>query len=381
MVRLMGCCSIVLMFSSLAFAQQQSFLKARVISEGYLNNRQSFNSFKCKFIYSTGIASNYEKAIRGDFEKGSGVSFTCTWIVKGDLEKYELLQDPKSNQVKGAESVDNTTIALKNGGINLVYAPPIKAANIRSPESVSRGNDATPFNMVIMGPNEILSPYSCVQKALAGEYEIKDIKEKAGENSRCYMLSVLGSKGKDRNLFDILIDPAMGYLPVEYKIHDSRGQKKAECKLIESKKMANGSWFPFSSRTLVYMKPDDLKSKIYVYDIKVTELEAVLEPKLEEFYIDLPKGTEISNPSNMTGSFGIKENRRIGVSELDAILRETVRIMRARKGRATSMKQSDFNMQADMENSGYFPMLPSLLVVLVFVLGLITWRVVAIFKV
>lgn len=372
-------CIVYLFFvwAPCVFAQDKNFLRARILSEGYLHNRESFAAFKCKFSYSAGWASTYEKAIKEDFKANTGKSFACAWFVKNDFEKYEkyeVLQDPKNNTEKTDEDAKNTTIALRSGQVNLVYAPSINAANIRPPGYAGRGHEITPFNMVIMGDSEFRSPHSCVKKALAGEFELKEISEKIVDGKKYYAMSVFDSKAKDSNILSMLIDPRSGYLPIEYRVHTSKNHLSAECKLLEYKKMEDGSCFPTSSRTLVYIKPGDPSSDIFVYSIKVLKLDVPGNTEPEDFYVDLPKGTEIANPSDLVGSFRLKENKRVFATELDKILNDTIKRSRAEKSRKQLRVFSEANSEVRHGVDSYQALLIGSVIMLAFGVGVFFWR-------
>jgi hypothetical protein len=291
-----------------------------VAAEGYMNNRESFGFFSCRFTVTTGKAQNIQEALNGNLT--DPVVSEAYWIVDKKYVKYEVTGDEALLTKARAKPRVGNTVALPfcpegfltDGIIQMRHSPPIKGANIWPPGVAGSGMGMTPFGIGIMASNDVMNPgkvlRACADGKVFGRYD--GSKQIDGVE----LLMFFRGDGEDYRL-KYWIDPMQGFNPIQITGQSSQ-TKSLEYRAFFTYRQCEGQrWFPV--RGLVVWYPERSDPPFNVREIKVTELNTATPPALSDFYLDLPEKTQVSDPKNPAGYFYVKGQERVKLTDLQGV--------------------------------------------------------------
>jgi hypothetical protein len=305
--------------SSIAVADtggEQSAL--HVLSEGYLHNRNSFDSIDCRFTLARTTARSTSEAIAGQFV-GKTVSYACLWLVNKEYVRFEKKcpEDLKKETVavmeKHAKSgaagsskgpsvlaipcKDELLLRNRNSSYGLSYSELIECATL-TPKGVrdEGGIRGTPFDMEVMAADEYSNPHRNLQDCISGRFDGKYVGKENVKGRNLEVVS-LAHKGKQERM-RFGFDPERGYLPVYIsdRAPEDGYTLTYEAFITDARKCSGGRWFP-TRCVVVYLRHSKVDGEIRVVEIKVTQLDVDNPPAHDRFDITIPAGFQVSVPS------------------------------------------------------------------------------------
>jgi hypothetical protein len=301
----------------------------RAAADAYLTNREAFTDFSCDYELTAGFADDPASAREGrlhDAMTGQG-----RWRVAGDKARIELICDRAiwDRAYKEAQSKNPgkfmvavplvSQVYLSDGQRQLVYNSFGGFGNLFPPEDQSRGLAITPWEMTIFGAKESKSPARRIQDALGRDLYC-DVQRVPNGQATLARISLGDSARRLSCRMDL--DPERGFLPVEFIQFSNDGKTiGAQLLVTDIRQAANGHWFPYHA---VMISRPASQPPIPVTICKVTKL-ALGDPPEKEFDTQLNRGSQISNNVDPASGFWIKENERVGPSNLQALLDRSYR--------------------------------------------------------
>ncbi len=296
----------------------------KVISEGYLSNREAFGFLTCRFDVTIGKAASIGDAVEGRlFDRATSQNI---WIANGQKTRFETACDPEllEKEVK-AQAGRRTGIAtfmpqkyLDSGSMQLNYSPFVGVACVNGPISPSRGIELTPFDMGVMGQNERFSP----GRILAMDWKKKGLflSCEAQKMIASRSLTVISLRKTEKDWFyKFFFDTGRGFLPIQHWERKSDGSGLEFKLFITSVKECAGSrWFP--TRSVLIWDPDNSTKPLRVREIVVRELDAEKPPQDSEFAIELRKGTFINDGVKAKTQFALEKTEMIALTDLSSAL-------------------------------------------------------------
>lgn len=301
-----------------------------VMAEGYLSNREAFQSIRCRFGLIRAKAASVEEALEGKFTEP--IHYQGLWLVDGQRVRYELMCDPEvfNSAMERAETGRKGTVPtesgspsmvavpctsefhLSDGSFSLGYSPLIRGANLRTREMPNPAAiRKTPFSMDIMGPNETTNPGSvlraCLDGRLVGRFDGTE------EVMGVELLGAIAGRTPETLRHKFFLDPKRGFLPIHvFDTYVESGKRIYEAYITDVRECSGGRWFP--ERSVVVWDVDS-SPPFPIQEITIVELHVDTPPSGGEFYLDLPEGTRVSVPgrSEMTT---LKSDERVGLRDL-----------------------------------------------------------------
>lgn len=292
----------------------------KALREGYLENRESFRSFSCRFRLSTGATPSVEAAIAGRID--DPVVQDGLWIVKGQKVRYELtcrerrreeLPDLKSLP-KGQALVSsqcNSQKSIGNGILGLHYSRGLEAANLISLKSRGLQINDTPISMGAMGRDEDISP-ARAPKGIARPPSAQYLGTEVVDGRPLHVI-LYTEEGQDWSQ-KWYLDTDRGCVPIEMRFYSSRDQLSSRCIATEIRKCGNGAYMPARSVSIGY--PEG-KPPHRVVAIELVELD-LRPPDDRLFAISLPAGVAIVNADDLREVIRLKADETLHVDHLDA---------------------------------------------------------------
>jgi RNA polymerase sigma factor (sigma-70 family) len=298
----------------------------RGIATASLHNRESFQVFRCTYIARTGEAESVEKAIAGEITEEATAN--GIWVVNKKRVRFDLICNEKALAKAFAENNGSGSISvpfpsnqfIDSGPKHLRYSTIMGSANIADEMVPAHGIELSPFDMGIMGSSEIAHParliLSAPERGHYCRYDPDGMLGNAGVQVVCFGFDPGASQYESIFSFD----STKGFLPTEIR---------RECKtpgpgtdyavfVTKSEQFPTGRFFPMRS-VLVW----DHKSKgpYSVREIVVTSLTVDTPPSNEDFVIELPAGTSLSDGGVSSGvrSITTTQPERVGPDDLERL--------------------------------------------------------------
>jgi hypothetical protein len=289
-----------------------------VAAEGYLSNRESFDSFTCKFTVTTAKAQSVQNALDGVFI--DAVVSEGLWVVDKDRVKYELVGDPNLlTKALSAPRIGNkiglpfdSEGYLTDGKIQMRHAPEINCANVRPPGVAGPGIKLTPFGMGIMGEGDVVNPgrvlRDCADGKVFGRYDGSKLID------GIEALAFSRGEGEDYRL-EYQLNPKQGFNPIRIT-GESPGSDQLDYRAFVTYRACTGErWFP--ERSVVVWNPDRKDPPFRIREIKLNEIN-LGKPPADSFYLDMTKGTQVSDPTSQGGYYYLDKPERITLNDLQA---------------------------------------------------------------
>lgn len=318
--------------------------KSDIFVRGYLSNRAAFENFVCRFHYVEGSASSVDAAVNGKLTSPQPIE--GIWIVAGQNVKYSLICDSETIEktIQEAKNRHSHKVQpVKPGGMGFLPLPhflgneilkygqyAINVGILSGANIVSLKEDTnfleirrTPWNMGIMGPEEVLNPGRQIKGYLKQEPDrVKYLGTKKVDGVECMVVQLRPIVEPHERLVEYYFDPRRGFLPILIKETDtSNGKVSRLAKILDVKHCSNDRWFPMKSVLM-----DDPEQKPFRVDrYEVLELDADDRPADDLFFLDLKKGTEVNIPGKQ-GPYLIflDSPRRVFGRNLEALYNETI---------------------------------------------------------
>ena len=318
-LRFAGFCAVAFLAASTecvlsCVASPQEEQKALgALAEGYFNNRQAFRAINCRFEVVNTNATTVEDALAARFV-GKQMTHYGLWLVNGANTRYELLCAPtvksaveealrekrkaireerskgRSESTISVECVDE--LYLKNDDYYMSYGPLILSANLFSKETARPvGIRKTPFDMGVIGADEISNPGRFLKDCLGGRFVGRFFgTERIGKAE--LLVTTVECKGFADYKYGF--DPNRGYVLAYYASKDNKsGRRYEEAFVTDIKQCSEGRWFPMRSVVISYSDP---KAPLAITEFRVVQLDVDHGVAQEEFYLDIAAGTQVSIP-------------------------------------------------------------------------------------
>jgi len=313
-----------------------------VAAQGYLSNRESFPTIRCRFRAVRAKAHSVDDAIKGDLV-GDQIVHEGLWLVNGAKVKHELVckQEPRSlgeitsrpKIAKGSSEdkaatpkAERSSVAvpcasrfvLRDGSYTLTYSPLILGANLFPIDMKDpAGIRLTPFGMDIMGPDEMVNPGRVLQDCLGGMFSgtFDGAERVRGTDTLAY--TALYKSGNPSSVgkpaYRFLLDPRRGYLPIHtWGTRPDTAKKTYEAYITHVRACSRDRWFP--ERSVVVLDIGG-KGPFTVDEIKVLELDVDNAPLDQDFFLSLRAKTQV-NVETRPEWVTIQDDERIGVDDL-----------------------------------------------------------------
>jgi hypothetical protein len=311
-----GVCFVVLTGSlSLAFAGDSApQVMSKLIAEGYLHNRESFDAFECRFRLEWGEAKDSDEAIQGRLTNRR--TMQGVWLVNGEKVRLECVHAQTPSDFTKAYAAQQW---LSNGPLSLSIQPDVKMGNIFYPEFPGAGILNTPFDFGMMGFNEKGSPGKSILECLK-------------DHSPCTFEGNQDVKGRSLSLVvfkrgdyeeQIFFDLQRGFLPLQWISKEMKSGTIAHKVWITKVEECEGErWFPM--RTVVAYFPPGEKSlpcQVRIYEVDHLKIGAPFD---DQFVVDAEAGTSINDHTRDGAQIRLKSPRRYSLADLEPLL-DTVR--------------------------------------------------------
>jgi hypothetical protein len=322
------------MCSVLCFASASAQAPAPGADEGFLrgiaaaslSNREAFQMFTCTFALRSGEAETIQKALAGDLlnvTNGKGI-----WVVNKRRMRFgvscdkeavvKAFAEQKGQGTKGVVRVPfSSEEFLDNGSKQFRLSLIGLHANISNEQAPDPGVQLTPFDMGIMGANEVGHPSRLILGSLDKKYYCRADSPVAGTNTQVIHYST----HPDQYEYVFSFDPAKNFLPVQIRRERITPGPGAEFAVhtTRAEQFSGGKWFPMRS-VLIWQHRSE-KGPFSVREINVESLTADTPPPESDFVIDLPAGTNISDGGTTAGIRGVNlpAPERVGPDDLDRI--------------------------------------------------------------
>lgn len=267
---------------------QAAVVTLKEIAQGYLQNRESFKFFTCRFVIRDGKAPTLKEALeRGPREVEEEV--IGEWVVDGPRERYERRRS-KTFKLQGAP-----------GGGLFVGLPPVfhlrDASYVLDLDTTLGGGALRP---VSEGRGEIdMTCWNMVGFISAGEpgRRIADLLRIAPHalvlRGRTQLDGVevirFDEVNKDGSRHEFYVDPKRGYLPLQVRLCSPQGAP-TNGYITEIRQCSGNRWFP--TRCVVVWL--DRKEVPYlVREFRVVELDTERRPSAEAFATTLPGAMQL----------------------------------------------------------------------------------------
>lgn len=318
---LLGRPSIATVIAQQSLAEDQAYLRA--VAQGYLSNREAFDSLTCRYRVRVGQASSLESALSNPPQNATTAE--GVWIVSGRKVRHELVCDPQVirtflEKSKGTEILSLPLPSkkfLSNGAFQLQLDPAFRIANIFAPEQPPQGLELTPFDMGVMGPGEALNPGQLIEWSFSGRGYCKL------EGSRQFgdvdVISLAFGERRGEVFVRYFLDPHRGFLPIQiWQYSDSSGEPASKVFVTSIRECSNQRWFP--ERSVVVHNPASTMTSLSVREIIVEALEVDHEPDDGQFVIDVPENTIVNDQSTRDAQVRLQDARQLGLRDLERLL-------------------------------------------------------------
>lgn len=299
------------------------------VAEGYLENREAFDSFFCKFRVTVGYAASMRDAIeRGALEDAA--SAEGTWVVDSGSTRYELDLDDevyarrfKRMEETGANSMSVPFPDMKfvaKGPLQLSYSASIGVATVgaRDPK---RGPMITPIDMGIMGFDEQWNPAERIRHALREGATCKLLTPAEGRHAGMIVVEVAKASrranAKPKGTMILTFDPRRGYFPVEISLCAEGRPPHTSIFVTKLRECRNNRWFP--ERSVEIDRSGD-GPRCAVREIVVTRLELDRPISIDELAVGIPSGVAINDGKTNGSQFVAGNDFQVNPSRLEAIL-------------------------------------------------------------
>jgi len=315
------------------------------MAEGYFSNRVAFSHVRCRFRVIRGTAATVQDAMEGKLK--DPIRFDGLWLVREDKMLFQLKCDPvvlkrgleqarievqeklskmrkeagPSPGLRGGEGFSVTVPCanqevLKFGGRALSHSAEIAGANLFVEDTPPPEIRETPFGMNVMGPDEAHSPGSLIQKAMK-KNGLFTARFEGTDKVRGVETLVAGVEDKVGNRWKFYLDPRRGFVPLLYWMSiPPAGKKLQQADVLEIRACSQGRWFPL--RSVVIHDSDD-PPPLRVERYEVVELEVDAPPPDDQFFLDLPAGTQVSVPKGGSWFITLTHAERVGAQDLQAL--------------------------------------------------------------
>ncbi len=301
-------------------------------AEAYLSNREAFRFIKCRFIATRGKIRSPEDALAGRFI--DPVILSGLWLVSGTKVKYEIHPDrdyageawktfakTSAKQATGRMSIVSyragTNLFLTDGQIQMRHAPDISTVNLYGPGQVGPSFTLTPFGMELMGESEVHNPGWVLRNCVEGSWHgrVNGIQKVDGHE----VLSVSVGESPDTLLRTYCLDIKRGFLPILMwaKKPDEEGHIY-KAFITSVRQCSEGRWFP--ERCVVAYSFDGSRPSPYGMELRVVELEVDRPPADDDFYLDIPKDTQVSVVPNKGAVIRTKAQEHVSLQNLPDLL-------------------------------------------------------------
>ncbi len=263
---------------------QAAVVTLQEIAQGYLQNRESFKFFICRFVIRDGKAPTLEEGVaRGPTEVEEEV--IGEWVVDGPRERYERRRS-KSFKLQGAP-----------GGGLFVGLPPVfhlrDASHVLNLDTTLGGGalqavgegrgeiDMTCWNMLgMMTLDENYMPGRVIPSFLhRGALVLRGKTELDG--AEVIRFDVIGREGDHDEYY---VDPKRGYLPLQIR-SIGPGEGSTRGYITEMRQCSGNRWFP-TRCVVVWLGKDAVPS--LVREFRVVELDTERRPDAEALGTTLP---------------------------------------------------------------------------------------------
>lgn len=323
------------------------------LAEGYLNNRESFRFLTCRYQITRGKASTREEALKGQLTEMT--TQNAFWLVRDKLVRHDLEPDPRYKHKDPRKDMTTAPVGngkgvgflppgsvgahyLSDGAFQLGYSPLIRGANLYIPTEQGIGIiDGTPLSMGWTGDHEQYNPGVMLRQCIAGERPGRlEGMQRVGDVET---MSVSLDQWKEHGPYRLYFDPERGFLPIlslhwYYADHKERGG--FEYRITDIKQCSHGRWFPY--RIVGMPAPEEPVASRKVLIIAVTDLDVDTPPRIEDFYVDLPKRTQVGETAPAYAFISMGKNERINVGDLPR-LHERCALNQRREERREAIRQ------------------------------------------
>ena len=298
------------------------------LQQGYLANREAFNTFSCTFVVKQGGANTIEDALAGNLF--NVVVSNGLWVVDGLNQRYEIIcADPKqeipqpandgSHEGQGVVFAGVDCISSKiltDGALGLRYSPLSSSGNISANFGPEPPILHTPLSMGVMGNNETWGGPGLRQRRgfeivrrYGGRRMVGDVP--------CEVLVI---SGIGRVVREWSLDPRRGFLPIEgrryFVSEDAHYPDEKELRnwtiVTAVRECPNGAYFPERSVTVHFPEaPGAKRAEI----IELGELD-LRRPSASALAIEIAPGSVISEPPTMLANVRVEAAEHIHVTDL-----------------------------------------------------------------
>jgi hypothetical protein len=292
---------------------------AVVAAVRFRDNLESIAEFSCSYHYAAGevprstfdvedylsveaaesVAASFPETARGIWVKRSGIEAQSTVVQRAPeslthrISEYHYLTDGtlllSLDSMMGAGKLDSE-------------AP-----------SIPMHSEVVPWTgLGMIGDSGSSDPFRYITAAVAVE-SIEFVDSRAIQTGS---VQVQTQDGIIRRLIEF--DPERGYLPVRnvIEIDNSNGAYRTDCRIIESKQLSNGSWFPVAGICFQYSGDSDVHIRTWLVD-KLSE-----SVKLDDLVIDQKGRYQVTASSSREDVVYAAVQRKLVMADVYEIKRE-----------------------------------------------------------
>jgi hypothetical protein len=307
-------------------AEKEALGKAAIAA--CVANIESFTFYECSYRNTKAQARSIEAAIRGDYLNASFSDNRL--VVDGDRDLYEGLAPPPDRKQakpipgkKGAFMIATpgpSNRYLSDGKKEMSYSPGLRSINLFSIESNKRGVDITPLGTLFGGHRITQGPKIWLNQPEQFAFSVDGFQEVDGrpvitvrfKNKEIFRP---GSEPAIEFTYTYSFDPARGHLPIRLQMLWN-GKPKSQTFVTHIRECSNQRWFP--ERYVIVDTPDKEGALYDVREIKLLELNADHRPDKNEFFVNVPAGTQVLEFDKRDGRhfFNLKQDEKITIDDI-----------------------------------------------------------------
>ncbi len=289
------------------------------IASGYLTNREQFEFFQIEFTYRTGRAMSIDAALAGNL-LADAVEAKCIWIFNDGKIRFErnldqqllesMINDVKKNfPNKGGTSFGAIPMrGMKFLGapnkVQMRYSQSMNAAVVQDFEILPAGLTHTPFDMGIMGADEIASPGKLLLNSISGE-----------DPSSCVYKGQITEDGValesiERNTTDgwryvYMFNPNEGFLATRVNVYRPNGTIARRAFVTTTRQCSNDGWLPI--RSVVISGEEAGIGQVTVDEYTINNFDVDKRPDEALFKVDLPADALVNNGFEVGSQFRLEK--------------------------------------------------------------------------